>query len=88
MRQVHCQLIVEHILVEIPLLAAEQRLALAEALVRLTHALEQHLREQTLELLRDFLERGRVLRPGIALECSETFRVGVEGDGRRGHGSD
>src|SRR5690606_41045732 len=66
-RQMQGHLVIEHALVEIRLIASEQRIA-AEALVRLAHALQEHLREQALELLRRLLQGSRILRLGVRSE--------------------
>jgi hypothetical protein len=79
LRQLHRDLVVEHVLIHVALVAAEQRV-LAEALVRFAHALEQHLREQALELARRFLQRCRCLCLRIVLQGREALEVREERD--------
>ena len=53
----HGELVVGHVLVHVALIAAEHRIAHAGV----AHALEHHLGEQTLELLRDLTQRRRIV---------------------------
>ncbi len=79
-RHLDGQLIVEHALVEIALVAAEIRVLE----VRIAHALEHHAGEQALELARRLADRLRILGLGGLLERVEAFDVGVDagiGDG-------
>jgi len=73
-------LAVEHVLIEIRLIATEQRVA-AEALVRLAHAAQEHLREQAFELSRRFAQRRRILRFRVLLQRRERLRIGEKAHG-------
>src|SRR6185369_3114677 len=69
--QRHRELIVHHALVHLDLVAAEQRIAKA----RLTHALQHHLREDTLELARDFAQRLRIVVLGATAQRRELTEI-------------
>jgi hypothetical protein len=85
LRHLQRHLVVEHVLVHVGLVAAEHGV-FAEALVRFAHALEQHLREQALELTRRFLQRGRSLLFRIVLQGRKALEVREEVDvGRSRH---
>src|SRR5580704_13968598 len=68
------QLVIEHALVHLGLVAAEDRI-LADGLA---HALEHHLGEQALELLRHLAQRARVLLAYCALELLEPREVTID----------
>ena len=71
-------LVVDHVLVHVALVAAEHRIAEAGA----AHALEHHLGEQTLELLRGLAQRRRIVGCGAAAHRRELLEV-VGIDARR-----
>ena len=76
--QLHGELVVGHVLVHVTLIAAEHRIAHAGA----AHALEHHLGEQTLELLRDRAQRRRIVGFGATAQRCELLEV-VGIDARR-----
>jgi hypothetical protein len=74
LRQMHRELVVKHVLIELRLFAVEQLVALAGC----THVLQHHAREQTFELLCRFLERIRLFVPRALLQRREALKVGEE----------
>ena len=78
--QLHRELVVGHVLVHVTLVAAEHRIAHAGA----AHALEHHLGEQALELLRGRPQRLGIVGLGAAAQRRELLEiVGIDARSRR-----
>jgi hypothetical protein len=73
-REIERQLVIEHALVRLRLVAAENGVLA----YRIAHALDQHPGEETLELLGYLAQRTRILLVRACLELLETGEVAVD----------